>query len=195
MLPTPVATDANGARNSTATRTPKASPAHSGDTLTDAMWKLFPTPAARDGKGPNPNKREGGMDLPGAVALLPTPLTTDSQGGGHHGDGGMDLRTTATHLYGTAEWGKFEPAIRRWEGIVGREVPTPTEPNKNGNPRLNAAFSEWMMGWEEGWVTDLIEPSGRRAPEGKISRTAAMKIIGNGVVVQQAAAAIRDLLA
>ncbi|QBP31478.1 DNA methyltransferase [Mycobacterium phage Miramae] len=190
----------------------------------------LPTPAARDGKGPNPNKREGGLDLPGAVALLPTPtvhdttgarrpeqvasydrpfgnlndaavallptpLTTDSQGGGHHGDGGMDLRTTATHLYGTSEWGKFEPAIRRWEAILGREVPVPTEPNKNGNPRLNAAFSEWMMGWEEGWVTDLIEPSGRRAPEGKISRTAAMKLIGNGVVVQQAVSAIHDLLA
>ncbi|ATN88146.1 DNA methylase [Mycobacterium phage Cindaradix] len=160
---------------------------------------LLPTPTASDEAGSR-KPREGKegkvqIGLPNVVKLLPTPLTTDSQGGGHHGDGGMDLRTTAMFVYGTQDWDKYEPAIRRWEGITGREAPVATEPNKNGNPRLNAAFSEWMMGWEEGWVTDLIETSGRRAPEGKISRTAAMKLIGNGVVVQQAAAAIRDLIA
>jgi len=134
------------------------------------------------------------LDLPGAIALLPTPLTTDAQGAGGHGTGGLDLRTTAARHAGTQEWDKYWPAIRRWEGITGRIAPEPTEPNSNGNPRLRAEFSEWMMGWPEGWVTDFIEPS-RSKVEGKITRSAAMKVIGNGVCPQQAAQALRELLA
>lgn len=81
-------------------------------------------------------------------------------------------------------WGKYEPAIRRWEQING-PAPSPTEPNKNGNPRLSAAFSEWMMGWPAGWVTD---------PDIGISRNDQLKIVGNGVCPQQAIAALRYLL-
>ena len=81
-------------------------------------------------------------------------------------------------------WGKYEPAIRRWEQIIG-PAPAPTEPNKNGNPRLSAAFSEWMMGWPHGWVTD---------PDIGISRNDQLRIIGNGVCPQQAVAALRYLL-
>lgn len=82
------------------------------------------------------------------------------------------------------QWGKYEPAIRRWESLT-RPAPGPTEPNKNGNPRLAAPFSEWMMGWPEGWVTD---------PDIGLPRTAQLKIIGNGVVPQQAYTAIMGLL-
>ena len=82
-------------------------------------------------------------------------------------------------------WGKYEPAIRRWEQIVG-PAPAPTEPNKNGNPRLSAAFSEWLMGWPSGWVTDSSIG---------ISRNDQLRIVGNGVCSQQAAAALRQLLA
>lgn len=85
----------------------------------------------------------------------------------------------------TAQWGKYAPAIARWEQIVG-PAPAPTEPNKNGNPRLSAAFSEWLMGWPAGWVTD---------PAIGISRNDQLRCIGNGVVSIQAAAAIRYLLA
>ena len=82
-------------------------------------------------------------------------------------------------------WGKYEPAIRRWEQIVG-PAPPPTEPNKNGNPRLSAEFSQWLMGWPDGWVTD---------PAIGISRNDQLRIVGNGVVSLQAAAALRYLLA
>lgn len=66
-----------------------------------------------------------------------------------------------------------------------RPAPAPTEPNKNGNPRLSAAFSEWLMGWPEGWVTD---------PAIGISRNDQLRIVGNGVCPQQATAALRMLL-
>jgi DNA (cytosine-5)-methyltransferase 1 len=82
-------------------------------------------------------------------------------------------------------WGKYKPAIRRWEKLT-RPAPAPTEPNKNGNPRLSAAFSEWLMGWPAGWVTD---------PAIGISRNDQLRIVGNGVCPQQAAAAMRQLLA
>ena len=85
---------------------------------------------------------------------------------------------------GTA-WGKYEPAIRRWEQLT-RPAPEPTEPNKNGNPRLAAAFSECLMGWPDGWVTD---------PAIGISRNDQLRIVGNGVCPQQAWAALRYLLA
>lgn len=52
-----------------------------------------------------------------------------------------------------------------------------------GNPRLAARFSEWMQGWPLGWVTDVA-----------ISRSAMLRIIGNGVVPQQAVAALYWLL-
>jgi DNA (cytosine-5)-methyltransferase 1 len=83
-------------------------------------------------------------------------------------------------------WGKYEPAIRRWERVLGRPAPAPTEPNKNGNPRLAAEFSSWLMGWPEGWVTD---------PAIGISRNDQLRIVGNGVCPQQAASALRYLLA
>lgn len=43
---------------------------------------------------------------------------------------------------------------------------------------------EWMMGWPDGWVTDV---SG-------VSRNDALKICGNGVVPQQAIAGLTFLL-
>lgn len=115
-----------------------------------------------------------------ALTLLPTPRTSDTNGPGLHGDGGIDLRTAAV----STQWGKYEPAIRHWEKLT-RRAPAPTEPNKNGNPRLSASFSEWMMGWPHGWVTD--------ANIG-ISRSDQLKIVGNGVVPLAAEAAIRYLL-
>jgi DNA (cytosine-5)-methyltransferase 1 len=120
--------------------------------------------------------------------LLPTPNASDCTGGGAHPDareGHSRHLIDVALLAGSTAWGKYEPAIRRWEQIVG-PAPAPTEPNKNGNPRLSAAFSEWLMGWPAGWVTD---------PAIGISRNDQLRIVGNGVCSQQAAAALRQLLA
>lgn len=80
------------------------------------------------------------------------------------------------------EWGKYEPAIRRWETIT-RSAPTPTILGNNGKPKLNPVFVEWMMGLPEGHVTGH---GLRHAQE--------LKMLGNGVVPQQAELAIRTLL-
>ena len=73
--------------------------------------------------------------------------------------------------------------IERWEHTIDRPAPSPTEPGRDGRPRLSPAFVEWMMGLPAGWVTD----SG-------IPRAAQLKALGNGVVPQQAALALRMLL-
>jgi len=84
------------------------------------------------------------------------------------------------------DWGPYESAIRRWELILGRPAPYPTEPGKTGKPRLSPRFVEWMMGLSEGWVT---------ADDLGLPRSAQLQALGNGVVPQQAAAALRTLFA
>jgi hypothetical protein len=80
-------------------------------------------------------------------------------------------------------WGKFEPAIRRWEDLT-RPAPAPTKPDgKDGNHRLSSAFTEWMMGLPDGWVTGH-----------GLKRNDELKMCGNGVVPQQAELALRYLL-
>jgi DNA (cytosine-5)-methyltransferase 1 len=82
-------------------------------------------------------------------------------------------------------WGAYEPAIRRWESATGRTAPAPTEASAKGSQRLSPAFVEWMMGLPAGWVTDV--PG--------LNRNAQLKALGNGVVPQQAAAALKIMLA
>lgn len=61
--------------------------------------------------------------------------------------------------------------------IWNREIPNPLAEDK-----LNPKFVEYMMGLPEGWVTDL-----------DISRSQQLKLLGNGVVPQQAYYAIDKL--
>jgi DNA (cytosine-5)-methyltransferase 1 len=77
-------------------------------------------------------------------------------------------RTSAT------SWGCYEPAIRRWERTIGRPAPAPTDDGK-----LSSRFVEWMMGLPDGHVCAL-----------GMSRTAELKMLGNGVCPQQAALAL-----
>lgn len=77
-------------------------------------------------------------------------------------------------------WGQYEPAITRWESIT-RPAPQPTVYRTN-RERLNPRFVEWMMGLPEGHVT------GRG-----LSAAQELKMLGNGVVPQQAALALRLL--
>ena len=85
----------------------------------------------------------------------------------------------------SADWGPYEPAIRRWEHTLGRVAPAPTEPGPRGAPRLSPRFVEWMMGLPAGWVTDI--PG--------ITHNDQLRMLGNGVVPQQAMAALSYLLA
>ena len=96
-----------------------------------------------------------------------------------------EQKSEKTSLDETITWGKFTAAIKRWEAVT-RPVPAPTKPDgKNGNHRLSAEFTEWMMGLPAGWVTD---------PEMGLKRNDQLKACGNGVVPQQAELALRILL-
>ncbi|WP_304450664.1 DNA cytosine methyltransferase [Nocardiopsis sp. YSL2] len=79
-------------------------------------------------------------------------------------------------------WGQYEPAIRRWEAVLGRAAPPPTEAGIRRQPRMSSELVEWMVGLPEGWVTD---------PDLGLPRTAQLQALGNGVVPQQAARAVR----
>jgi len=87
----------------------------------------------------------------------------------------------ASARHRAVDFGQYTPAIRRWESVIGRPAPDPTEPGRNG-PRLSPRFVEWLMGLPDGWVTGVDIP-----------RNAQLKALGNGVVPQQAAMALRLL--
>lgn len=186
LLPTPAAADGTGG--------PGTSPKRQGGMNLRTAVTLLPTPAARDWKS-------GASNLLGTnsrplnevvVNLLPTPKASD----GPHG--GPNQRDTAGNYYlpGQAvrldgQWvatngTDYGPAIRRWEQVLGRPAPEPTEPGTKGNRRLSPAFVEWMMGADLGWVT---------GPDLGLSRSDQLKILGNGVVIHQAIHAYRALLA
>lgn len=118
-----------------------------------ASWRLPPTPRASDGVKGGPNQRGSSGDLMLPAAVQPQ------------------------------RWGAYAAAVQRWEQVMGRPAPDPTEPGANGQPRLSAAFVEWLMGLPAGWVTDHVPRNG------------ALKVLGNGVVWQQAAHAYTELLA
>jgi len=206
LLPTPTARDSKGANQR-------------GDAscLTGA---LMPTPRATDGTKGGPGQRgsSGDLMLPSAVTLLPTPLRSDAgPRGGTTGYGmrdwarahseaqrllptptskdrdasGGNPHTTGTH--GTTltdatvrqpdRWGIYAAAIHRWENLT-RPAPPPTMLSRKGTPQLSPRFSEWMLGLPDGWVTDV--PG--------LTRNDQLRILGNGVVPQQCAAALRWLL-
>ena len=78
-----------------------------------------------------------------------------------------------------ARFGRYAEAVHRWETILNRPAPNPTE-----DGRLNPPFVEWMMGYPAGWVTDTLT-----------NRRQALHALGNAVVPQSAAAAHNTLSA
>ena len=165
----------------------------------------LPTPHAglgergRDGVYPNP---KGQQDLQHTLAhlmpkqLLPTPAVNDMGAGKDpeqfeewrlrqkSSDGRTAVHGKSLHqeaLKSEIDWGKYEPAITRWESMT-RPVPEPTVPYKEKR-RLNPEFVEWMMGLSAGWVTGH-----------GLSAAKELKMLGNGVCPQQAHAAISALM-
>ena len=107
-----------------------------------------------------------------AVKLLPTPVSADSRNSRQStAPNPRDPYDTLSDVAYKASWGDYAAAIARWEPIIDRPAPEPVD----GKGRLSPIFVEWMMGWPAGWVTDL-----------DIKRTAQLRILGNGVVPQQA---------
>lgn len=97
---------------------------------------------------------------------------------------GLTGPDTAERGGASAAWGQYAAAIERWERVLGRVAPAPTEPGHKGGQRLAPRFVEWMQGLPAGHVTDV--PG--------VNRNAQLKALGNGVVPAQAAAALRHLV-
>jgi hypothetical protein len=117
------------------------------------------------------------------VRLFNTPTTMDAKATNNPEIAQKFLdqgRQTCLTYDVATNWGKFEPAIRRWEAVIGRQAPEPTKPDgKDGNHRLSSKFTEWMMGLPDGWITDI-----------GLKRNDELKACGNGVVPQQAELAL-----
>ena len=179
LLPTPRSSDTNG---------PGAHGSGGMDLRTAATLLL--TPRATDGTKGGPNQRgsKGDLMLPSAVhQLLPTPTAVTRDRTDDQIEHRRLTRTRGLNLdeVRATEFGQYAAAIARHEQAFGRPAPAPTEPGRNGKPRLSARFVEWMMMLPAGWITDV--PG--------VTRNEALKLCGNGVVSRQAAAALRDMLA
>jgi len=74
-----------------------------------------------------------------------------------------------------ARWGVYARAIAHAEGVLGRPAPEPVD----DKGRLSPVFVEWALGFEPGWVTDLIT-----------ARTHALRLLGNSVCPPQAELAL-----
>jgi hypothetical protein len=152
---------------------------------------LLGTPKTSAAHTPTPKQVEAGAPkkrLEDQIAILPTPdAYTSSRGGSQNPEkrrsGGHQV-TLSDETEKGINWGRFEQAILRWEQTIGRQAPAPTKGDgKDGAHRLSSAFTEWMMGLPEGWITDV-----------GLSRNDELKACGNGVVPQQAEMALRILL-
>ena len=146
---------------------------------------LIPTPTASDHKAGR-HQAGTGHSLTQAVQLLPTPKANDGIMGLPRTSGRPSEKSThlATRLEYT-DYGDYAPAIARWEKVTGRDAPPPTNPprREGGKPQLSARFVEWLMGLPDGHVTDL-----------NLSREQQLRMLGNGVVPQQAALAVHTLI-
>ena len=144
--------------------------------------------SAQRGSGPAPDVVGGEPERRGVHRIVGGPEAPEPREEDQRERAGNPARDRGE---AAIDWGEYGPAIDRWSRVLGRPAPAPTEPGRNGNPRLSPRFVEFMMGLPDGWVTDLIDdPSQDR----RISRNDALKMLGNGVVPQQVAAGLRHLL-
>jgi hypothetical protein len=178
LFPTPITSDYKNGKSS----------AGYGLNLPETARSLFPTPVASEGtKAPSQQtsatKSKTGQVWLSNVAkdlepLLGTPRATAANSSSKQVELGAPKSRLEDQVH--TNWGKFEPAIRRWEAIIGRPAPEPTKPDgKEGNHRLSSKFTEWMMGLPDGWITDI-----------GLKRNDELKACGNGVVPQQAELAL-----
>lgn len=196
LLPTPTASE--GAKGG-----PNQQYSSGGATLSGTVPHLLPTTTTTRDSAASGGSSKANVTLTDAVVRselgtrdnprhLPTPRASRGASSTEtaYALGGERIdadRTQGEVIVGSVEWGPYRTAIRRWERVLGRPAPPPVRNDgRNGKARLNPELTEWMMGWPAGWVTD---------PALGLSREQQLKACGNGVVPQQAEAALREMLA
>lgn len=178
LLPSPRAAD--GRRGPTLN-----SPAHKGGkdlvTVVVELYReqpevYFKTPTANlgtNGSAQHPDKRKAGghgPNLQDEVCFLLNVSPDAQEADGPHSP--------------PEWWGKFAPAVHRWERLTGKAAPVPVQRGPRGGIRLAPRFCEWLMGLPEGWVTEV--------PGVNVNEQLAR--IGNGVVPAQAYHAFKLLM-
>jgi DNA (cytosine-5)-methyltransferase 1 len=160
-----------------------------GDGKTVERWDEWT--GAMKSKHGNGNGHGKSLAIEAKRTLLPTlratrggSATETAYGlGGHRED---DERPQGQVTVDPTDWGPYKAAVERWGRVLGRTAPAPVRyDGKGGKARLNPELTEWMMGWPAGHVTD---------PDIGLTRAEQLKACGNGVVPQQAEAALRELL-
>lgn len=146
---------------------------------------LLPTPKASNNENRSSDWANG-PNLGEALALLPTPSVADGMGGHltRSGDRSNELLLPGVAKAHQQAWGQYAAAIARAEQAIGRPAPPPTEIGPKGAARLSPRFVEFLMMLPEGWVTDVTG----------LTRNDQLKMLGNGVVPAQCAAALRAFL-
>lgn len=146
----------------------------------DSIDKLLPTPTTQDtDEACSSQLDRNTIPLNTLVTLLPTPSVADVEGGRKCRSGERGDELLLNGLAAANRFGDYAPAIERWERLL-RPAPDPTEPNDRGGRRLSARFVEWMQGMPDGHVTSI-----------GLTRVQQLRILGNIVVPQQAAHALR----
>lgn len=142
-------------------------------------WDVRRPTTPRQTPSGRPQREPTGPDL---GPLMPTPQATYApRSSPGYGPNLHEIATSAD----MSRFGPYAPAIARWEQVTGRAAPPPTTPSRRAGskPQLSAKFVEWLMGLPEGHVTDL-----------DLSRERQLRMLGNGVVPQQAALAVHTLI-
>ncbi|MBI0374699.1 DNA (cytosine-5-)-methyltransferase [Streptomyces albiflaviniger] len=147
---------------------------HRGTDAADAEVERLGDSGTASGRGVQPAPVRGGAAA-AADAERERSRVELRDGGGASSSGSSGLPLECDDI----DWGVYGPAIARWEELT-RPAPRPTD----DRGRLSPAFVEWLMGLPQHHVTGV--PG--------LSRAAQLKALGNGVVWQQAAAALRLLL-
>jgi len=142
-----------------------------GDGSTNGDLGITHTPGVDGERAKSEGHRDRAVwENPKQVGCHSCGLPANAHGAGPQGPQPEERRNLPT-------WGRFGPAIEGWERVLGRPAPDPTDTG-----RLSSRFVEWMMGLPLGYVTDL-----------GLSRTAELKLLGNGVVPQQGLLALNLL--
>ena len=177
LLPTPRSLDATGVRGQTTNRSAEAN-AKAGLSLIDVAEHLLPTPTVNDmEKAYTPEEWDVWCDKQRAA---------HGNGNGH----GPSLEIEAARMGISNRWGRYAVAVARCEFLT-RPAPDPTLPSGKGDAhRLSPLFVEFLMMLPAGWVTD---PALWTHLSASAARNVQLKLLGNGCVTAQAAAAWRHL--
>ena len=161
--------------------------------LGTAQYELFPTPAttdAKDARNSTAGRKAGSQHHSGDT------LSDLIYDGRLKPSAGTLEAVTATSgmlaVTATSRWGRYAAAVARCEALT-RPAPDPALPSgKGGAHRLSPLFVEFLMMLPAGWVTD---PALWTHLTASAARNAQLKLLGNGCVTAQAAAAWRHLTA